>query len=309
MTASAAPPVAQGTVAAAAVCETPPVLAMYYAWYDRNTWTSGKTADQPTTPYESADRATIERQVSQAKSVGIDGFELNWLGPNNPTDSNLKTLLAVAQSQGFKATADFDLNSPLGQSAGDVTNSLNYLKRYFADPAWFRFHGRPFVVFFGIRKYDVATWAAIRNQVDPRREAFWMGEGDIFTYLDVFDGIHPYSIAWSPDPAGQLASYARQTRARGDKVWMATVMPGYDDRRSGYATTFAVDRQNGAYYQRVWQGAIATRPEIVSISSWNEWVEGHQIEPSKSYGDLYLRLTKQSSDAYKRAAAACWRGG
>jgi hypothetical protein len=86
-------------------------------------------------------------------------------------------------------------------------------------------------------------------------------------------------------------------------LWMATVMPGYDDTRLGRTAqdNFAVDRQDGADYLRVWQGAIATRPEMIMITSWNEWLEGSQIEPSVSYGDLYLRLTRQMVEEYHRA--------
>lgn len=282
-----------------AAAGSPPVLAMYYAWYDNNTWGSGKLSDQPVTPYVSADRATIERQVTQAQSAGIDGFELDWWGPGNPTDTNLQTLLSVANEHGFKVTADVDMNSPFIHNPGDVTNELVYLQRYFGNPAWFHFQGKPVVVFYGNRKYDVATWGAIRAQADPQHAAVWIGEGDIFSYLNVFDGIHPYSIAWSPDPSSQLASYASEARAYPGKLWVATVMPGYDDTRLGRPNGFAVNRQNGAYYTKVWQGAIATHPDMISITSWNEWMEGTQIEPSKSYGNLYLSLTKQMSDQYK----------
>jgi len=283
----------------AMAASSPPVLAMYYAWYDNNTWGSGKLSDQPAVPYVSADRSTIDRQVTEAQSAGIDGFELDWWGPGNPTDTNLQTLLSVAGQHGFKVTVDFDLNSPFIHNPGDVTNNLEYLKRYFSDPAWFQYGGKPVVVFYGIRAYDLGTWGAIRAQADPNHAAEWIGEGDIFSYLNVFDGIHPYSIAWSPDPASQLASYASRTRAFPGKLWMATVMPGYDDTRLGRTNGFSVNRQGGAYYSRVWQGAIATHPEIISITSWNEWLEGSQIEPSKSYGNLYLQLTRQYSDQFK----------
>ncbi|MGH2461535.1 MAG: endo-1,3-alpha-glucanase family glycosylhydrolase, partial [Chloroflexota bacterium] len=285
-----------------------PVLAMYYAWYDNNTWGSGKLSDQPATPYVSADRGTIERQVTQAQSAGIDGFEPDWWGPGNPTDSNLQTLLSVAGAHGFKVTVDVDMNSPFIHNPGDVTNELNYLKRYFSDPSWFQFNGKPVVVFYGNRQYDVGSWGAIRGRVDPGHADVWIGEGDIFSYLNVFDGIHPYSIAWSPDPASQLASYASRARAYPGKLWMATVMPGYDDTRLGRTNGFAVNRQNGAYYTSVWNGAIATQPDLISITSWNEWLEGTQIEPSQSYGNLYLQITKQMSDRYKADPAAATNG-
>ena len=40
----------------------------------------------------------------------------------------------------------------------------------------------------------------------------------------------------------------------------------------------------------------------ISISSFNEWVEGHQIEPSVTYGDLYLRLTADFAALWKPSA-------
>jgi hypothetical protein len=278
------------------------VIAKYYAWFDQNTWTSGKPSDLPAQPYLSSDRAAIERQVDQARAAGIDGFALNWWGPDNPTDANLKTLLDVAGGRGFKVTVDVDLNSPFVTSAGELQDALGYLRQYLAHPAWYRYGGRPIVSFYGTARYDVATWARVKAAVGA--DALWIGEGDNFAYLRVFDGMHPYSIAWSPDPSAQLASYAGRVRATGNKLWVATVMPGYDDTRLGRgAAGFAVDRQGGAYYRRVWQGAIATEPAFVMITSWNEWMEGSQIEPSRGYGDLYLRLTREMGDGFRRGAA------
>src|SRR5262249_29493785 len=160
-----------------------------------------KVTDQPAQPYRSADRATIERQVSQAQAAGIDGFELNWWGPGNPTDDNLRTLLSVAKAKNFKVTVDFDLNSPFVNGPGDAAGAWSYLSRYFGEPAWFRYNGRPVVSFYGINKYDVGTWGAVRRQVGG--DGLWIGEGDNFGYLQVFDGMHPYSVAWSPNPSTQ----------------------------------------------------------------------------------------------------------
>jgi hypothetical protein len=281
-----------------------PVLAMYYAWFDNNSWGPTRTVDQPSPSYSSSDRGTIDRQVGLAQGAGIDGFELDWWGPGNATDSNLQTLLSVAGQRGFGVTVDFDLSSPFIHGSGDTTNNLNYLKRYFGDPSWFRVGGKPLVVFFSIRAYDVGTWGAIRNAVDPNHDQVWIGEGDQFSYLQVFDGIHPYSVAWSSDPSSQLASYASRTRAYPGKLWMATVMPGYDDTRLGRSNGFAVGRRGGSYYSSMWQGAIATAPDLISITSWNEWPEGDEIEPSVGYGDQYLTLTRQGSQSYKAGAVA-----
>jgi hypothetical protein len=279
------------------------VLAQYYAWFDSSSWGAGKTPDQPQTPYSSADRSTIDRQVTQAQQAGIDAFELDWWGPGNPTDSNLQTLLSAANSHGFKITLVMDLNSPFIHNTGDLVNDLKYATRYFGDGAWFHYSGKPLMAFYGNRKYDVGTWGWIRGQVDPNHSSVWLGEGDLFSYLDVFDGIYPYSIAWSPDPASQLASYASSTRTHPGKLWVATVMPGYNDTLLGRPNGFSVNRQGGAYYNQVWQGAVASQPDLVSISTWNEWPEGSEIEPAQSFGNLYLQLTKQNADAYRSAPA------
>src|SRR5947207_1066634 len=130
------------------------VLAKYYAWFDQNSWISGKPSDLPSDPYLSSDRKAIERQVDQARAAGVDGFALNWWGPDNPTDTNLQVLLEVSKSRGFKVTVDVDLNSPFWANEGDVANALVYLRRYYAHPAWYRFDGWPVVSFYGIRKYS-----------------------------------------------------------------------------------------------------------------------------------------------------------
>ena len=291
------------TASSARAAGAAPVLAVYYAWYDQATWASGKTSDLPADPYNSDDPAVIQRQVSQAQSAGIDGFELDWWGPNNRTDANLQTLLKVARGANFKVTAYVDLNGPGFNSAADVTSALAYLEHYFSDPAWFRYQGKPFVAFYNVAKLPVSSWASILNQVDPNHGVFWMGEGVDTSYLDVFDGLHGFSFAWASDPSSALASYAAKVRQHPGKTFMATVMPGYDDTRLGRgAAGFAVDRQNGGYYASFWQGAIALQPAIVSITSWNEWLEGSQIEPSRSYGDAYLKLTKQWTETYRGAA-------
>jgi hypothetical protein len=278
----------------------PPVLAIYFPWFDNAAWASGKTADLPADPYNSDDPAVIQRQVQQAQSAGIDGFELNWWGPGNRTDDNLQRLLKAARGASFKVTAYVDMNGPNFNSPADVQGALSYLTHYFSDPAWFRFQGKPFVAFYGVSKFPVDAWSSILGQVDPGRQAFWMGEGVDMSYLNAFDGIHGFSFAWASDPGNALTSYAGKVAQHPGKTFMATVMPGYDDTRLGRgAAGFAVDRQNGGYYARNWQGAIALKPPIISITSWNEWMEGSQIEPSRSYGNAYLTLTKQWSDTYK----------
>jgi len=125
---------------------TPRVLAFYYAWFDQNTWTRNLVSDLPAQPYLSSDPAAIARQIQQAQGAGIDAFVVSWIGQNNPTDWNFKTMLGLAQSTHFAATIDFEVEH-FGTTA-QVVNALNYVNSAFmSQPAFLRDNGRPILFF------------------------------------------------------------------------------------------------------------------------------------------------------------------
>jgi hypothetical protein len=326
-------PVVAEAAASSFASGQPLVMALYYPWYDETTWESGTTADQPLVPYASWHRETIERHVGWARDAGLDVLVSAWLGigDNNPTESNLKTLLDVSQATPLRAAILLETDSGefFPNRAALVESLRTALSTHVNHPGYLRVDGRPVIFVWrpsavfapnGARVNQkgaatVAAWRAILDEVDPGRKAIWIGEGDDFAILDVFDGIFAYSIAWAGDPAGQLGSYGGRVRAYNasngtSKRWVATAMPGYDDTRiPGRGKTFAVDRAGGAYYERTFQGAIASGPDWVMISSFNEWLEGHQIEPSASYGTRFLDLTRALGDAYRRTVAGKQIGG
>jgi uncharacterized protein YgiM (DUF1202 family) len=282
--------------------QPPAVLAFYYAWFDQSTWSSGQAKDLPVDPYVSADPATIERHVAQAQSAGIDAFVQSWYGPqveNNQTETNFRTLLNVAQAQGFKAAVDFETTSPFLGDVGAVTNALvSLLSTHVQHPAYLRQQGKPVIFFWRQQRFSVDEWVAIRNQVDPNGDSLWIAEGVDLAYQAVFDGHHLYSIAWAVSPAAQLAQWGDRVRSyeaenQVDRLWVATAMPGYDDTGLARADAFVTPRRDGDYYRETWQGAVASQPDMIIITSFNEWLEGTQIEPSASFGNRYLDVTRE----------------
>jgi glycoprotein endo-alpha-1,2-mannosidase len=71
-----------------------------------------------------------------------------------------------------------------------------------------------------------------------------------------------------------------------------TVIPGYDDRNVGRPPLRPItDRWGGETYRVLWLEAVAPAPDYVLVTSWNEWHEASEIEPSVEYGSRILDAT------------------
>ena len=83
------------------------------------------------------------------------------------------------------------------------------------------------------------------------------------------------------------------------KIACATVIPGYDDSNIGRARAIVAERKNGQLYRELWDLAMQARPDWILITSFNEWHEGSEIEPSKEHGRFYVELTREYSKKFK----------
>ena len=85
-----------------------------------------------------------------------------------------------------------------------------------------------------------------------------------------------------------------------------SVGPGYDARR-GSGDVFVKQRRNGATYDSMWRMAIAAHADRVTITSYNEWHEGTQIEPASwrpTWRGRYRYLSYNGAWGLQASAAA-----
>jgi Glycosyl hydrolase family 99 len=289
-----------------------PVLAFYYTWYSPTTWCSCQMPDLPTILYNSNDASTIQRQVTWAASAGITGFISSWWGPGGQTDTNFAHMLAYSAtlqaSTGyhFDSSIYFESDSPGLNSTASMISALRYVTAHYVNnPNFFHWNGKPVLFFWdplgGGR--TLATWSYIRSQVDPNNQMIWSAEGVSMSLLSVFDGIHLFSAGYWGIQHGDMTAVdqgfrneitAYNSANHTQKIWAAGVFPGFNDTKvPGRTGTFIVDRNNGQTYQQSWAAATASSPDWITITSFNEWFEGSMIEPSVTYGTLYLSLTQQ----------------
>ena len=289
-----------------------PVLAFYYMWYTPPTWCLCHMSDLPTIRYNSNDTATIDRQVAWAAHAGITGFISSWWGPGGTTDKNFATLLARSATleqttgQHFASAIYFESDSQSLNSESKIVNALRLIiAQYSHNSHYFHWHGKP-VIFFTHpvgNGRTLAMWADVRRQVDPHNLTNWSAEGVDSALLNVFDGIHLFSAGYWGILHGNMQAVDMEFRHKVDvynrvhhtqKIWAAGVLPGYNDTKvPGRTFTYIVPRNNGATYRISWLAAMASNPDWITITTFNEWFEGAMIEPGVHFGNQYLDLTKK----------------
>lgn len=292
------------------------VLAFYYPWYG-NPETSGRwfhwqgphgeaprqspTLNHPRLGlYDSHDPQVIRTHVAQAKAAGITALIVSWWGMGSFEDKALPMILRAAEAAGLRVTVYLEQQK---EGAAGAARDIAYLTRTYGEhPAWLSMQGRPvlFLYLQALRDLPARDWrkgagrAFLVGDVSPRETR------DFAAWVPFMDGIHVYVLA--PYLKGmtppQMAAWADRTypqwrRMVGDKLFCATVIPGFDDSRvpGRPGTRPTVSRHAGATYRTLWDAAIRHEADWVLVTSFNEWHEGSEIEPSTEYGDRYLTLT------------------
>ena len=73
-------------------------------------------------------------------------------------------------------------------------------------------------------------------------------------------------------------------------------MPGYDDTPLRGTERVTINRRRGQFYRDYWTVAsdfVGPDQPFLLVTSFNEWHEGTELEPSSEYGDMYLTLTRE----------------
>ncbi len=306
------------------------VLAFYYTWYGRperhGRWVhwgrvepekheiSASTHYPARGAYDSHDPATIDYHIECAKGGGVDGFICTWWGQGGFDDRAFVTVLERAKEKDFTVTVYWETVPGSGRAKlrRAVDDLLYLLRRYASHPAFLKVDGKPVIFVYGrvMGQITMAEWQTIIRAARERygRDFLLIADGYTQPNARLFDGVHTYNICgWvqrkSAEALGKLsaAAFGRSVRLAREhgKISCITVIPGYDDTKIRTPGINAA-RLDGATYRVLWEAAIAADPDWVLITSWNEWHEGSEIEPSFEDGDRYIKLTGPYAKRFKR---------
>jgi hypothetical protein len=306
------------------------VMAFYYPWYgvpegpggagrtvhwgkiDAANHDIAASTHYPTLgAYDSHDAKVIEQHCQWAKAARIDTLIVSWWGHGDYSDRVMPNILDACERHGLAACIYYE-RVPKPQTAATAAKDIiRVLEKYGSHQAHLQAAGKPVVFIYGraVGELGLMGWLQAVKLVNAGYRGGAALIGDQFSYgaARVFDGVHTYNTAGSL--AGRSLADAQKWAADTYPSWVQladgagkistiTVIPGYDDtkiRKPG----LAVERFDGDSYRIQWVQAMAADPHWVLVTSFNEWHEGSEIEPSLEYGSKYIELTGRYAGQFK----------
>ena len=262
--------------ASASTASRPRVAIFFYPWYGTPAhdgvwqhWTqNGATPPRVIAsnfyplrgPYSSGDVRTLDAQMREIARAGVDEVVTSWWGRGSTEDQRLSLVAAAARARGL--AVGLHLEPYPKRSAQSVGVDLRYAAGL----------GVRDVFVYEAELIGAEDWATVLPQARNVR---------VFAHTRLvgwakragFDGIYTFDA--SPTIFRRVCSQARKAKL----ACAPTVSPGFDARRA-VGTASVQPRRNGATYDSRWRAAACARPDLVTISSYNEWHEGTQIEPA-----------------------------
>jgi len=304
------------------------VMAFYYPWYGNplvsNRWVHWPegghnpdafdanglpdlgAADHPVLgPYDSHDPRVIKQHLEWAEAAGIDVLIASWWGQGEFSDQALGRLLDAAAKTRVRISLYYEAIP--GSTEDGALRDLRYLlSQYGEHPGIFKHDGEPviFVYARALNQIPYAGWQRVLETIKEEYRVKLIADSADGRWAELFDGLHMYNlvgpVVGGSDMRRVYESLVWAAKSRG-KISSVTVIPGYDDSNIGRTSVIVAPRRDGALYDELWELAIESRPDWVLITSFNEWHEGSEIEPSVEYGDQYLRSTASWAARYKAA--------
>lgn len=216
--------------------------------------------------YSSSDPAVLKAQIREITRAGIDQIVVSWWGWGSAEDARLPAVADAARKAGLQIAAH--LEPYQARTAETMGMDIEHLRSLGVSD---------FYVYRPFETISVEDWAVLNTRVTDVRV---FGQTTLVGKAAAagFEGVYTYDVL--AYDGGSFKRLCNQARVAG-LVCAPSVGPGFDARRAvGIERT--KPRRAGGTYDAMWRAAIAAQADAITITSYNEWSEGTQIEPARS---------------------------
>jgi hypothetical protein len=214
-------------------------------------------------PYSSSDPTVIQDQMHQIATAGIREVVSSWWGWGSIEDQRLPMVMRIAHGQGLSIAVQIEPypdRSPTTLVADFAHLQQLGITRFYVYHPW---------------DIDQSSWPALLQSLSGVQVLAQTGNIAAARAAG-FAGVYTYDVL--NDGPSSFGSFCARAHKAG-LLCAPSVGPGYDALRAT-GDTHQRDRRNGATYDAMWRAAIRAGADRVTITSFNEWHEGTQIEPA-----------------------------
>jgi len=285
----------------------PRIAIFYYPWYGNPArdggWEHWLLPDASTGDvassfyparglYSSSNASVVRDQMREIAAAGVQEVVSSWWGWGSAEDVRLPLIVREANADGLSVAVH--LEPYPGRTIDTVEADIDHLRTLGITRI---FVYRPFDI-------SVSDWASLRDR-EPGIELYAQTTLPGQAAAAKFDGVYTYDVLlWG---GNMFSRYCAQAHRVGLSC-LPSVGPGYDATHAT-ADLRVKPRRDGATYDAMWRSAISSSADGVTITSYNEWHEGTQIEPARAHlGGAAAAAGLQSYDgAYGRTGRASER--
>jgi glycoprotein endo-alpha-1,2-mannosidase len=268
---------------ASAQAAQPRSAIFYYSWYSNprhdgqyTHWTQGGSVPPAEVAsdffpargaYSSRDPRIQRVQMRDIAAAGVDQVVTSWWGRGSLEDQRLKPLIRAAAREKLQVAAHIEPYP--GRTVDTVATDLGYLRGLGIRDAYVYRSG----------DFTAEDWSRV-TQLPHGLRLFAQTDRVGFAARAGFDGFYTYDILVYH--GAKFDRLCLQARAAGI-LCAPSVGPGY---KAWYAVgdSRVKPRLFGATYDSMWRAALNAGADVVTITSYNEWSEGTQIEPARRGG-------------------------
>ena len=248
------------------------------------------------------------KHVETALAYGVDGFCIDVRSPDGY--SGIGHFFGGAEGTPFKIALCMDNLNHSNESL--IEGLAAFIRKFQKHPNACRIDGRMVIFVYNLWGKTMDEWLKVREELKSRgldayyiaqpahETSMWDNPAKLAEALRGFDGFYDFGCnGFTPEEMKRRLANGRAAMgksSRADGIFCAGIAVGYIGQGSSFYRPFL----NSGTLRSNWEAALANQANWVCLTTWNDYIESTQFEPSVINRDNLLRINREY--------LAQWRG-